>query len=127
MKQFEITLEDKPGELAKLATQISNINIRNMTVTTGGGEGSIRLITMDEEATRSTLKSAGVDFTEDNIILVELQNKPGQLAKLAKRLGDAGINIVALYLIDRGLFGLLVDPDNHTQARNLLKDIVIEA
>ncbi len=127
MKQFDIILEDKPGELAKLASVLNPINIRNMTAITHEGEGFARIITMDESATCSILTKHNYNFIEEDIIIVSLQDRPGELAKLAHMLGESRINIEALYLIDRGLFGLLVGKRDMSQAKKVLRKFIIEA
>ena len=40
-------------------------------------------------------------------IAVQIENSPGRLFKLTKTLGDAGINLRALNLVDTGEFGIL--------------------
>jgi len=40
-------------------------------------------------------------------IAVQIENSPGRLFKITKTLGDAGINLRALNLVDTGEFGIL--------------------
>ena len=40
-------------------------------------------------------------------IAVQIENSPGRLLRLTKTLGDAGINLRALNLVDTGEFGIL--------------------
>lgn len=126
MKQFEVQLEDKPGELAKLTSILSCINIRSLTVgKTQKGEGIARFMTVDEDSTRHALNSKNFTFRENDILLVGLLDRPGELAKLTSKLSEARVNINTLQLIDRGLFALQVGKDDLDHVKTVLKDSLI--
>ncbi len=126
MRQFNILLEDKPGELARVTAALSHVNIKNIsTEHPQGGRGVVKLVTADENSTRSALQKAGFEFSEVDIFLVGLLDRPGELNKLAKRLGDEGVNIIELYLLDRGVFALAVDKSQHDKAKALLAENLI--
>jgi len=128
MTQFEIILEDKPGELARLTSAISCINIRSLTNDVAhNGKSIVRFMTIDEASTRNVLVSKGFRFSENTILLVGLMDRPGELAKLTRKLADEQINIDAIQLIDRSLFALQVEPDDLEHVRSVLGDTIIEA
>lgn len=128
MTQFEIVLEDKPGELARLTEAIAHINIRSLTnEMSHHGKSIVRFMTIDEESTRQALSDDNFQFGENIILLINLIDRPGELAKLAHKLADENINICALHLIDRGFFALQVDPDDLEHTRAVLSDIIVKA
>jgi hypothetical protein len=59
----------------------------------------VRVVTDDENSARSALKAAKLEFTEREIEVVTLADRPGELAKVAKTLSKAGINIESLYIL----------------------------
>ncbi len=126
MRQFNVILEDKPGELARVTAALSHVNLKNIsTEHPKDGRGLVKLVTADESSTRSALQNAGLEFSEVDIFLVGLLDRPGELNKLAKRLGDEGVNIVELYLLDRGVFALAVDKSQFDKAKALLAENLI--
>jgi len=53
---------------------------------------------VDNPATaRTVLDSQKLTFTETDVAQIKLQHRPGELARAAARLGDAGININYAY------------------------------
>jgi hypothetical protein len=100
MKDLTVILEDKPGALADLgeATGKANINIEGMCATTAGGKGEIHILVEDAAATRSALEGAGMEVSDDrDALVVEVQDRPGTMAEVARKLGDNGVNIELAY------------------------------
>jgi len=97
MNAFLIELDDKVGEVARIAEAIAakDINISGFSGSTAGGKGSVVLLVEDEAGARSALNGLGCMFKEVEVTQVPLPNVPGSLAKATRRLADAGINIEA--------------------------------
>jgi hypothetical protein len=98
MNAFIVELENKPGELARVAEAISEkgINITTISGTTFGGSGAIALMTNDEAGTRTALSAAGCMAREIEAVPLSLEDRPGTLAAAARQLATAGINIEAV-------------------------------
>lgn len=99
--QFEIFVQNKPGDVAWVAEALSknSVNIRGISTDLGGPRGIIRVVTDDEASARSALKAAKLEFTEGPIEVVSLPDRPGELAKLARSLSKAGLNIESMYIL----------------------------
>jgi hypothetical protein len=100
MKDLAVTLEDRPGQLADLgeATGGAGINIEGMCVTTGGGQAEAHLLVDDASATRNALEGVGIEVSaERDVLVVEVEDRPGTMAEVARKLGDAGVNIELAY------------------------------
>ncbi len=97
MNAFIVELEDKAGELARVAEAIAEkgIDITGFAGATTGDRGAVVLITNDEEATRKVLAGARLKVREAEIVPTALEARPGSLAEAARRLADAGVNIQA--------------------------------
>jgi hypothetical protein len=100
MKDLSVTLDDQPGKLADLgdATGNAGINIEGMCATTAGGKGEIHIAVEDAAATREALEGAGMEVSgERDVLVTEVEDKPGTMAEVARKLGDAGVNIELAY------------------------------
>jgi len=72
-----------------------------------GTQGVIRLIADDIEAARSGLQESNIRFEESELASVMVENQAGELAVVADKLANAGLNLHAVYVI--GLAGDLVE------------------
>jgi hypothetical protein len=98
MNAFLIDLENKPGELARVTEAIAKKGV-NLTSATGancGSSGTLAISTDNDAATKTALGEIKVKFREIEIVEAAVPNTPGGLAKAARRLADAGVNIEAL-------------------------------
>ena len=98
MQVFLVDLKNKPGELARAAEAIAakGIDITGISGATCGDSGRAAVITNDHATTKAVLTEAGFKFTEMEATDTALRQQPGTLAKAARRLADAGINVEAL-------------------------------
>lgn len=96
IKEFTIRLEDRPGTLGKLCHALAEQNVNILAYQQFAhekGHGSVRLVVDNPEKARTTLNQQRADFSEAEVARVTLTNRPGELARVASRLGDEGINI----------------------------------
>lgn len=101
MKEFSVTLANKPGQLASLAARLADagVNIESLAAIGTDGESLLRFMPDDADATRRVLSGAGLVFEERAILDTFLPNEPGALAAMAQKLAEAGVNIDSLYLL----------------------------
>jgi hypothetical protein len=99
MKAFLVDLENKPGELARVTEAIAKqgINLEGISGAACDTSGRVAIVTKDDAGTRTALSDAKVSFKEMEATETSLPHAPGGLAKVARRLADAGINIEALF------------------------------
>jgi hypothetical protein len=99
MKAFLVDLENRPGELARVAEAIAKkgINIEGVSGATCDTSGRVAILTNDEAGTRTALGDATLTFKEMEVTDASLLHEPGSLAKAARRLADAGVNIEAIF------------------------------
>ncbi len=108
MTEFVVRLANRPGMLASLTERLAEagVNIEALAAYGIDGEGVVRLIVDDATATRRCLSDAGIQAEEHQVLDAHLPHRPGELARLARRLADAGVNIDALYLLNSGPDGI---------------------
>jgi hypothetical protein len=124
-KQFVIQVDNKPGEMARLAEQLAARNVDLRAIGGGGlGEtGHFIMTTADDDGARKVLEEGGWTFVEGESLLAEVDDRPGGMARLARELSDAGVNVLGHLFIgrwsDRATFAFVVDdPD---KARPILE------
>lgn len=93
-------LENKPGRLAKICAALAKqkVNIRALSVMDTDERSVLRLVVDQVDPTRQTLTSLGVEYSECEVLAVELENRPGALTKILERLADEHINIEYAYV-----------------------------
>jgi len=99
VEQISVFLENKAGRLAEVANVLGNvgINIRALSLADTTDFGILRLIVNDREAAKKALKEAGFTVGITQVIAVEVEDKPGGLAKILKLLADEDINVEYMY------------------------------
>jgi hypothetical protein len=97
MNVFIVDLVNQPGQLAKISEAIARkgINITGISGVTCGGSGAVALLTNDEPGTRKAFEDAGIRAREVELVTTSIEDKPGTLAAVTKKLADAGVNIEA--------------------------------
>ena len=125
MRDFSIHVANRPGELARIADVLSSygVNIKSVAALAIGNEAVLRLIPDAVEATRTALEGSNVRFEENEVVTVLLENRAGQLADVAGKLGNAGVNLHAIYVIglEDDLLELAIAVDDVKKAKKLLE------
>jgi len=94
-----VTLQNKPGALAKLCSTLrdAGVNISAVDGVVIAGRGKVRLLVDNPDKAKDALKAAKIRFSEEEAIAIELDNRPGALAEVAEKLAQAKINIKRAY------------------------------
>src|SRR5208283_1363998 len=98
-KQLAIFLDNRPGTLARLADALAEAKINIYAITTSDtvDHSVIRLVTSDYRKALHVFEEHGTLVVEDDVLLIEGSNKPGELARIAHTLADAKVNIEYCY------------------------------
>jgi len=101
-KDLTVVLQDRPGELARLgqATGEAGVNIQGMCAFTGEGRGLIHILVDDAKAAaaRRALEEAGMGVADEReVLVVDIEDRPGTLGELARSLAEASVNIELAY------------------------------
>ena len=114
-------LQDEPGQLARLgeATGQAGANIRGLAAFTGEGRGVIHLLFDDDDAARAraAIEEAGLGLADDReVLVIDVNDKPGTLGELARELAEANVNIELAYTTYGGV-RLVIATDDLENAR----------
>ena len=96
-----VLIDDLPGALATVGETLGNagINIDGYSSSTVGIKTQLHVLVEDAEAARSALEAAGIQVVQAREALtVDMEDQPGELGKVARRIADAGVNIDMVYM-----------------------------
>jgi hypothetical protein len=101
MREFRITLPNRPGRLAGLMELLGEkgINIRSVAQIAAADTAIVAVIPYDVHRARDVLKESKIDFEEADIVFVDMRDEPGQLGKATRTIAEAGVNIESIYLL----------------------------
>ena len=124
-KQFDVMVQDRPGEIAHITEALTKgaVNIRGIA-TERTTSPLLHIITDDEVSSRKALTNAGFHFLVKEVFVVALMNKPGELAKITKKLARGGVNIESLFILAGGKDQeeIAIGVDKPADAKKLLDD-----
>ena len=110
---IKVTLEDRPGTLAHLgeATGAAGINLDGGCgfLCEEGAKAVFHFLVEDPAAARQACEAAGGHVGEREVLVVDVDDRPGELGRIARRITDAGVNIDLFYLAADTRFVIGVD------------------
>ena len=105
-----IDLDNTPGALATVATAISDagVNIAAATCLGTDNHAELHILVPHAEAAKHSLSITGVSVSrERDVVIVDVHDRPGELADVTRRIAKAGVNLDLVYVAtgDRVVFG----------------------
>jgi hypothetical protein len=98
-KQLAIFLDNRPGTLARVADELAKAKVNIYAVSTSDtvDHSVIRMVVSDYRRAMHVFEAHGTLVVEDDVLMIDGSNKPGELAGMAHKLADAKINIEYCY------------------------------
>jgi hypothetical protein len=112
VRDLIVDLEGRPRALAAFAEAMAaaGLNIEGMCGIYVDGTGIDHVLVEDAATARRILADAGFETgAEREVLVVELEDRPGALAAVASRIADAGVDVDLIYLATRTRLVLGVD------------------
>jgi hypothetical protein len=105
-----IDIENTPGALAGVAAAISDagVNIAAATCVGPGERAELHILVPHAEAAKHALAISHVAVTrEREVVVVDVEDRPGVLADLTRKIARAGVNLDLVYVAtqNRVVFG----------------------
>src|SRR5574342_278319 len=99
VKQVAIAMEDRKGLMAEVAGALASakVNIQAMCAYGMDNKAHFIMLTDSNAKAKKALSKLDGEVTEEEVVLVEMPDKPGELKKVADRLAAADINIWYVY------------------------------
>lgn len=98
-KEFTMLMDDRPGTLGKVCRALADrkVNILGLQSFPIGGKSVTRIVVDNPASAKPALDSERLTYTEADVAQVKLAHRPGEIARVAGRLGEANININYAY------------------------------
>ncbi len=97
-----VYLDDHPGELARLGQVLGDagVNIEGFSALTAiGGQAEVHVLVEDASTAFTALAAVGIEVVfEQEVAVVDVEDRPGVLGECSSKIGDAGVNITLAYL-----------------------------
>jgi hypothetical protein len=117
-KDLTVMLEDRPGTLAALGEALgkAGVNIEGLCGVPSEGKGAVHILVEDAAAARKAIEGAKIHVHEERDVLVlKMEDRPGELGRVCRRIAGAGVNINLTYLATNTR--LVLGVDNLDKAR----------
>lgn len=98
-KQLAIFLDNRPGMLAAVAETLAEAKINIYAISTSDtiDHTVIRMVVSDYRKALHVFEERGTLVVEDDVLMIEGDNKPGSLARITRRLAAAKVNVEYAY------------------------------
>jgi hypothetical protein len=98
--QLAVFLSNRPGALAKVCEELAKaeINIHALTISDTVDHSIVRMVVSDPTRALMILGEGGMIALEAEVLMIESDNEPGTLARIANHLAKAKVNIEYAYL-----------------------------
>ena len=100
VQQLAVFLENKPGALAAVCDALADarINIFGLTVSDTTDHAVVRMVVSNTERAMHLFEAHGTLVVESDVLMIQNDNKPGSLSRIARALSAKKINIDYGYL-----------------------------
>jgi hypothetical protein len=119
---LRIEADNTVGQLATLGEELGKVgvNIDGFCATVADGRGVLHVLVEDAGAARQALEGAGYTIAAEReaLVLDGVEDRPGYLGEMARRLADSDANIEVAYLATNTRVALVV-PDVATARQAL--------
>ncbi len=120
-KDLTLIMEDRPGSLAKVGEALgkAGINIDGLCGVTCEGKGVIHVLVEDAVKARRALEANGLEVAEEqDVLVVDVEDRPGVLGNVSRRLAGSDVNLNLAYLATSTR--LVIGADDLEKARGAL-------
>ena len=110
MMDLVIDVDNEPGALARVAAAVSDagVNMAACTCVGGGEHAEVHILVPHAEAAKHALATSHIGISrEREVVVVEVHDRPGELADLTRTIAEAGIDLDLVYVAtsNRVVFG----------------------
>jgi hypothetical protein len=99
LKQIVVSIENAPGRLYEVTNALgqAGINLRALNLVDTGAFGQLRLLVSNVTKARRILMEMAIPAHINEVVAVEIADKPGSLAQVLKLLYEANVQVIHTY------------------------------
>ena len=104
MKELTIVAKNEVGALAQIAEALGGVgvNIEAISAHEVNRQAVLRIITNDVLTAKKTLaRIPDLRVNESDVIILKMQNRPGELGKITRKLANRNVNMESVYIVTR--------------------------
>ena len=126
IKQLSVFVENKEGKLREITYILAKagIDIRALSIADTSEFGILRLIVRDPQKAKALLEKNGFVATINDVVGVEINDRPGGLAEIVRLFAERDINMEYMYAFltrTENKAYLVVRVDDASEVENLLE------
>jgi hypothetical protein len=126
VQRITVVSHNRPGVLAEVTELLASkgISISSIVAEAYGGDGVIHidLEEKDVDEALAALTAAGYHAVTEDVLLARIEDRPGALAQISRRLSEANLDVRGLNMVQRddGWAVVAIATNDNTAARKVL-------
>lgn len=125
MQRITVVVRNRPGLLAEIAQLLADkgLSITAIAADSYGSDGVLHLAVERVDEALAALTAAGYNAVTEDVLLARIEDRPGALAGLSRRLMEAHLDIRGLNMVQRndGWAVVAISTDDNAAARGVLE------
>lgn len=128
VKELVVKLQNKPGELHRVVSKLAvhGVDIKAVTcIKVSDEETKVKVITINPEEAGKALEQEGIEYSFNKVIIADVEDKVGELAKILDLIKNANLNIEYVYTTFTYLpchVLVVIDVDDSDKALEILRE-----
>ena len=121
-RDLMVVLPNRPGTGAELTEAIARagVNLDGACAVGTGSDSIVHLLAGDTGAVRRAIEGTGFEVRDErDVVITDIENRPGALAEILRRLADAQVNVEFAYAAADG--HLVIGADDVERARQAIQ------
>ena len=124
MQHITVVVHNRPGLLAEITELLASkgLSITSISADSLGSQGVLHVGLEQVDEALAVLASAGYNAVSEDVLLARIEDRPGALAQLSRRLMEADLDIRGLNMVQRndGWAVVAVATNDNARARTVL-------
>lgn len=124
MQRITLVVTNEPGLLAEITELLASkgLSISSIVADSLGTQGVLHLGVERVDEALAALTSAGYNAVTEDVLLARIEDRPGALAKISRRLMEAQLDIRGLNMVHRndGWAVVAIATNDNARARDVL-------
>lgn len=125
MQRITVVVHNRPGLLAEITELLASkgLSITSIVAQSHGADGVLHLGAQRVDEALAVLTAAGYHAVTEDVLLARVEDRPGALAQLSRRLMEAQLDIRGLNMVQRndGWAVVAIATSDNARARGVLE------